>query len=203
MTFYSSVLTTPNRETPETPFFLAARDSVPLKQEFKPTLKVLSRKPAPEIDPTTGLAKMILEDDDDDSKKPKPSPEELRQRAQKELEERKRKYAERRAELMAETGNKTPGTVTPPSEDGRQTRGKGRGGGRPENRRPDSQTGNSSRELFDPSYTPKPGFTMQKRNGEGSRSGRSIPREEEQIIRKPRGPDSSGGFGFASRGGKS
>jgi hypothetical protein len=188
------------RETPETPFFLAARGSVPLKQEFKPALKVLSRKPAPEVDPVTGLAKLTLEEDDD-GQKDRPSPEELRLRAQKELEEKKRKYAERRAELMAEPGSRSLGSVTPPNEDGRQVRGKGRGPPRLENRRPESQTG--TKELFDPSYTPKPGVTVQKRSGDSSLSGRSTPREEEQIIRKPRGPDSSGGFGFAHRRGKS
>jgi len=133
-----------NRETPDTPYFLVARDNVPLKQEFKPALKVLSRKPAPELD---------------------------------------------------------PGSVTPPNEDGRQNRGKGRGGNRQDNRRPDSQS--AAKELFDPNYTPKPGVTIQKRNGDSSRSGRSTPREEEQIIRKPRGPDASGGGGFANKGGKS
>lgn len=190
-----------NRETPHTPFFLAAREPVPFKQDFKPALKVLSRKPAPEIDPITGMAKMTIEDDEDGQKKNQPSPEELRIRAQRELEERKRKYAERRAELMAESGKTTPGSVTPPNEEGRQIRGKGRGGSRQDNRRPESQSG--SKELFDPNYTPKPGVTVQKRNGDSSWSGRSTPREEEQLIRKPRGPDPSGGFGFANRGGKS
>jgi hypothetical protein len=186
----------PERESPEAPFFLAARDTVPLKQEFKPALKVLSRKPAAEIDPLTGLAKLVLEDDEE-VKKDVPSPEELRLRAQKEREEKMRKYNERRAELLPDLGNKPTGTVTPPNEDGRQNRGKGRGGARQqEGRRPENQSG--SKELFDPNYTPKPGVMIQKRNGDSSRSGRSTPKEEEDIIRKPRGPptDGSAGFGF-------
>lgn len=198
---YLFLLTSYNREAPETPYFLAVRESsVPLRQEFKPALKVLSRKPAAEIDPLTGLAKLTLDDEDDEQKQNQPTPEELRLKAQRELEERKRKYEQRRAELMAEAGKKTPGMVTPPNEEGRQNRGKGRGANRQDNRRPDSQSG--SKELFDPSYTPKPGVTIQKRNGSSSQSGRSTPREEDQIIRKPKGPDSNGGGGFGNRGGK-
>lgn len=199
------------RETPETFHFLAARDNVPLKTEFKPALKVLSRKPAPQViqkvDPVTGLAKMALEDEDEDEqKKAQPTPEELRLRAQREREEKQRRYDAARARILGtNSGSSTPGTVTPPAgqEDGRPNRGKGRGrdGNRQENRRPDSQPG--SKELFDPHYTPKPAVTIQKRNGEASRSGRSTPRDEDQVIRAPRGPDgSSGGFGFPNRGGK-
>lgn len=188
-------------EAPETPFFLAVRESnVPLKQEFKPALKVLSRKPAPEIEPATGLAKLTLDDEDEEEKQNKPTPEELRLRAQKELEERKRKYEQRRAELMADSGKKTPGIVTPPNEEGRQNRGKGRGANRQENRRPDSQS--RSKELFDPNYTPKPGVTIQKRTGNPLQPARSTPKEDDQIIRKPRGPDASGGGGFGKRGGQ-
>ncbi|PMD48706.1 hypothetical protein L207DRAFT_575362 [Hyaloscypha variabilis F] len=84
-------------EEPETFHFLAARDNVPLKSEFKPTLKVLSRKPTPKvvqrIDPATGLAKMQLEDEDDEEeqKKDQPSPEELRLKAQREREEKQKR----------------------------------------------------------------------------------------------------------------
>lgn len=205
------------RETPEPFHFLAARDNVPLKAEFKPALKVLSRKPAPKVvsrqDPVTGLAQMTIEDEDEedeDMRKNQPTPEELRLKAQREREEKQRKYEEVRARLFGTTdtgsGNSSPGAVTPPLqiEEGKNTRGKGRGrgGNRQEGRRPDSQSG--SRELFDPNYTPKPGsITVQKRGIE-STSERSTPRGEEQIIRAPKGPDGSGrgGFGFTNRGGK-
>jgi hypothetical protein len=195
-------------EEPETFHFLAARDSVPLMTEFKPTLKVLSRKPTPKViqkvDPVTGLAKMSLEDEEDEEeqKKDQLSPEELRLRAQHEREEKQKRYDEARARILGTTsGASSPGTVTPPTgnEDGKPNRGKGRGRGaqREESRRPDSQSG--QKELFDPNYTPKPGVTIQKRNGNGS--GRSTPRDEEQIIRAPRGPEGNG-KGFANRGGK-
>ncbi|OTB02510.1 hypothetical protein M426DRAFT_195933 [Hypoxylon sp. CI-4A] len=81
------------------------------------------------------------------------------------------------------------------------------------NARPGSQSGSGrERELYDPNYSPKP-----PSHGGGERRGvnynndggaplsrRSTPREDDQIIRSPRGPDGSGrgGFGFARRGGK-
>lgn len=173
---------------------------------------MLSRKPAPKVvesvDPVTGLSKMTIEDENDDEeiKKNQPTPEELRLRAQKEREEKQKRYDEARARILGTTtsGSSTLGTVTLPTtaEEGRaNSRGKGRGG-RQESRRSDSQSG--TKELFDPNYTPVPGVTIQKRNGDAPRSGRSTPREEEQVIRAPRGPDGSGrgGFGFAGRGGK-
>lgn len=196
-----------HREEPETKFFLAARDTVPLKQEFKPALKVLSRKPTPNmiqrIDPVTGLAKMTIEDDDEEEvKKNQPTPEELRLRAHRDREEKLRKYEEARARILGTpSGSSTPGNVTPPTEEGKGNRGKGRarGNGRQENSRPVSQSG--PKELYDPNYTPKPGGTIQKRNGETARSSRSIPKDEDQIIRAPRGPDGSG-RGFGNRGGR-
>lgn len=203
-------------ETPETFHYLAARDNVPLKSEFKPALKVLSRKPAPKVvqrqDPVTGLSRMTIEDDDEDEedlKKNQQTAEERRLQAQREREEKQKKYEEVRARLFgtgeSTSGASSPGGVTPPGEDARSTKGKGRGrGGRPqESRRPDSQNG--SKELFDPNYTPKPSsVTIQKRGNEASSSGRSTPRADEQVIRAPKGPDGSGrgGFGFANRGGK-
>lgn len=196
-------------------------------------MKVLSRKPAPKTiakkDPVTGLEQLTLQDDDEeedrDASKAQPTPEEIRMRQQKELEEKQRRYEEARAKIFGgpspSSGQSTPGSVTPPrSTDGRQGqrgRGRGRGGHRGDhkqdpyrpdtpNRRqqPSSQTG--TRELYDPNYSPKPGFTVQNRGGEGSSSPRALPslaREEDQVIRAPRGPDGSGrgGFGFTRRGG--
>ncbi len=172
---------------------------------------MLSRKPAPKavqrVDPVTGLAKMTLEDeeDEDDHKKDQPSPEELRLRAQREREEKQKRYDEARARILGTTpGTSSPGTTTPPTEETKsnRSRGRGRGNGRQETQRPGSQSGN--KELYDPNYTPKPGVTIQRRNGEGSRSGQSTPRDENQAIRTPRGPPdgSSKGFGSANRGGK-
>ncbi|KAI1488241.1 hypothetical protein F5X96DRAFT_96185 [Biscogniauxia mediterranea] len=119
------------------------------------------------------------------------------------------------------SGTSTPGTVTPPrpSADGRGQRGRGRGRGggyrynnenrgdrdRDGNQRPGSQSGGSGRELYDPNYSPKPGFQLERRGGGSSGgvplSGRSTPRDDDQVIRTPRGPDGST-RGFARRGAK-
>ena len=160
------------------------------------------------VDPVTGLAKMTLDEevDEEEQKKDKPTPEQLRLEAQRQRDEKQRRYEEARARIMGtNSGSSTPGTITPPigQEDGKGNKGKGRGrDNRGENRRPDSQSG--PKELFDPNYTPKPGVQIQKRNGEASRSGTSTPRNEEQVIRAPKGPDGTGrgGFGFVNRGGK-
>lgn len=207
-------------------------------------MKLLSRKPAPKTvmrkDPVTGLERLILQDDDDDeddSKKHQPTPEEIRLRQQRELEEKQRRYEEARAKIFGgsnpSSGQSTPGNVTPPrssdSRQGQRGRGRGRGGHRGDHRsdsrgegkqdhyRPDtpsrrqqqqqqptSQPG--TRELYDPNYAAKPGFSTQKHGAEGNDSPRpssSMQGEEDQIIRAPRGPDGSGrgGFGFARRGG--
>ncbi|KAI2623024.1 hypothetical protein GGS26DRAFT_593874 [Hypomontagnella submonticulosa] len=127
------------------------------------------------------------------------------------------------------SGASTPGAVTPPrSAEGRGPRGRGRGGrgggghrrnesrgerdrDRDSNQRPGSQSG-AGRELYDPNYAPKPGFQLERRGNSNSNNSdggaplprRSTPREEDQVIRAPRGPDGSGrgGFGFARRGAK-
>ncbi|KAI6708457.1 hypothetical protein PZA11_001209 [Diplocarpon coronariae] len=195
-------------EEPETPYFLAAREAVPLTQEFKPALKVLSRKPTPnrvqKIDPLTGLAKMTIEDDDDDDevKRDLRTPEELRLQAQRNREEKQRIYNEARARILGTpSGSSTPGAIASPTEEGRagRGRGRGRGAGRGETSRPQSQSG--PKDLYDPNYTPKPGATIQKRTGEPPRTGRSTPKDEDHVIRAPRGPDGSG-RGFAHRGGR-
>ena len=208
-------------------YVTTTNNTVPLATNFKPQMKVLSRKPAPRMiakkDPVTGLEKLTLEDDNDeaDEAKNQPTPEEIRMRQQRELEEKQRRYEEARAKIFGESnpssGASTPGNVTPPQSERRQNhRGKGRGRGGHRNdshgrndsqgRRPANQAATSSpRELYDPDYSPKPGFALQKRGGGDTSPARSnTPRDEDQVIRGPRGPDSSGrgGFGFARRGAK-
>lgn len=180
-------------------------------------------------DPVTGLEKLTLQDDEEDEdaeKKKQETPEEIRKRQQRELEEKQRRYEEARAKIFGDSnpssGQSTPGNVTPPrGNEGRQNRrvrGRGgRGGGRGRDRDRDSDNGrqertpqgipqsNGARELYDPGYAPKPGFNIQKRGDASPQlADRSaIPREEDQVIRPPRGPDGSGrGFGFAKRGAK-
>jgi hypothetical protein len=190
------------RDEPETFHFLATREHVPLHSEFKPALKVLSRKPAPKliqkIDPVTGLASLALEDEEEEREvKVSATPDELRLRAQREREQKQKRYDEVRARIMGTpSGNSSPGTITPPSEGGRG-KGRGRGSSRNDIQRPSLQS--APRELFDPNST-KPGLPFHKKSTELSRSGSSTPREDDQIIRTPRGPD--GGNGFVNRSGK-
>lgn len=195
-------------------------------------MKVLSRRPAPQMiakkDPVTGLEKLTLQDDgeedDEASKRHQPTVEEIRKRQQRELEEKQRRYDEARAKIFGEpkstpsSGHSTPGTVTPPQmSEGRQNqnqrgKGRGRGGYRGDHARHDNQTRRQAnaagaRELYDPNFSPKPSYSGQKRGGSGAspQSTRSTtPREEDQVIRAPKGPDGSGrgGFGFARRGAK-
>ncbi|EKD13147.1 hypothetical protein MBM_08590 [Drepanopeziza brunnea f. sp. 'multigermtubi' MB_m1] len=106
-----------NAQEPETPYFLSTRAPVPLTQEFKPALKLLSRKPTPnmvqKIDPLTGLATMTLEDEEEEEeviKKDLPTAEELR--AQR--EEKQRRYNEARARILGPAGGSMSGSGTPP-----------------------------------------------------------------------------------------
>ncbi|KAI9696545.1 MAG: hypothetical protein M1836_005564 [Candelina mexicana] len=200
--------------------FLEARSDVPLKTDFKPSIKVLSRKPTPKVDPVNGMSQLALEDDDEeeDAKKKKTlSPEEQRLKAEREREEKRKKYEEARERLFGSqatgSGASTPGNLTPPLGTS-ASRGRGRG--------KDSREGLASRSkkspadlpieqstegrrLYDPNYTPKlDSFYVQKRSVETSNSGRSTPSEEQRPLRQPRGPDGSGrgGSGFAPRGGR-
>ena len=152
------------------------------------------------------------EDDEEEPKKNQLTAEELRLKTQRDREEKQKRYNEARARILGTgSGTSMPVIVTPPAEEGRTSRGKGRGNrdnrqdNRQDNRRADSQSGTKTepKELFDPNYTPKLGTVIiQKRNGDQSRSGRSTPKADDQITREPRGPDASGrgGFGFANRG---
>ncbi|KAI1276696.1 hypothetical protein F5Y07DRAFT_127058 [Xylaria sp. FL0933] len=230
-------------EAPPEPFhFLAARSEPPLATEFKPAVKVLSRKPAPKIitkrDPLTGaLSQLKVEDEEEDDGKTKIrlTHEEIRAKQQREREEKQRRYEEVRAKIFGTTpaasssgygsntssGTSTPGNATPPrsSADGRGPRGRGRGrggggsssaGGHRHNdsrgdsssiQRPGSQSGLNGRELYDPGYSPKPSSTFERRGGSTPVPSRSTPREEDQVIRSPRGPDGNS-RGFAKRGAK-
>lgn len=227
------VLTLQFSEAPPEMYHVAATSNVPLTQGFKPQMKLLSRKPPPTTvktkDPVTGMEKLTIQDDveEEEEKPPQPTPEEIRERQQRELEEKQRKYEETRAKIFGESpsgvssGASTPGTTTPPlageggsSRGNYRGRGRGRGGrgGRGGQRNQDNynkaeaqdrrpgNTGSPFRELFDPDAGPKPGSRQQQRMAGTA----SPPRGPEHAIRAPKGPDGSGrgGFGFANRGAK-
>ena len=174
-------------------FFLKTQGVIPLKSEFKPTMKVLSRKPAAKT-PTAveGMGQLTLEDDDEDEDASKDlmTPEERQRKAQREREEKQKAYEERRKELFG----KDRSEVGPSS---------GRKNDSPRNQsrvkyvsesRPSSAASNKSRQLYDPNQSAKAEhLRMQKKD---------FQLDESQPIREPKPPSSSGrgGFGFASRG---
>ncbi|KIW06901.1 uncharacterized protein PV09_02571 [Verruconis gallopava] len=208
-------------EVKEKPFFLLARNEPAYKTEFKPTLKVLSRKPPPNVakrgDATSAMANLNLENEEDSEeenrKKAALEFEERKARAIREREEKQRRYQEVREKLFGTDDSKTrPSSSSGEVSSSRNSsRGKGRGQGRQQDKdsrangsndqspaRPSSQR----RQLYDPNSSEKPSsqYVQRRTNGE---SGRSTPNEE-RPSRAPRGPDGSGrgGFGFAPRGGK-
>lgn len=212
-------------ETPQTFHYLEANDNVPLTNNFKPQVKVLSRKPViAKRDPVTGLA---IDDDGDESKKEvQLSPEEIRAKQKREREEKQRRYEEARAKIFGESnpssGTSSPGTTTPPRTEGNFTprgRGRGRGGYRGSNegrqydnrpfeaRRP-ANPSSSGRELYDPNHSPKPESTPPQRGVDSASPSKSLTsrdqQQQQQPFRAPRGPDGTGrgGFGFARRGAK-
>lgn len=207
---------------------MEARPEVPLKQDFKPAVTLLSRRPqiatrqsssSGGIDgATAGLGQLGLDDEDSDeetNKRPEPTPEERQAIALKNREEKQRKYEEVRERLFGSpsantSGNSSPGTTTPPRQQSGEGRGKGKGrggagaGGREHREKRDSSTAsNKSRNLYDPVITAKMNGSSQQRRerqpGNQSTDKQSAP---QQPLRNPRGPDGSGrgGFGFDNRG---
>ncbi|KAJ4380487.1 hypothetical protein N0V86_003842 [Didymella sp. IMI 355093] len=195
-----------------TPMFLQARDP-PIQPTFKPAVTVLARKPTPQVlSRNGGMAGLSLEDDDDDSeeerrKKAAADFEERKIRAAKERAEKERKYAEARERIFGSPAASGESRSNSPSK---PTRGKGKGrGGRDSQPRssneqsPARATAPSGRQLFDASYTPKPGSVyVQRREEGGSRPGSrpGTPSLQEKPVREPKGPSRGGGRGFTSRG---
>jgi hypothetical protein len=181
-------------ENPSRNHWLEAQGVVPLKQEFKPPMTVLSRKPAPTIakrDPATGVSNLSLEDDGEDSeeeaRKKREAVSEERQRVAKlEREEKQRIYDEARMRIFGTSAE---------SSQGRDKTRRGRGGKNSNrNSRPASKD-------TSPTRTPPPGQLFDP-NDVGHRMPKPTTPNQDGPVRQPRGPDSNGrgGFGFARRG---
>ncbi|KAF1816956.1 hypothetical protein P152DRAFT_4718 [Eremomyces bilateralis CBS 781.70] len=210
--------------------FLAAQEKVPFKSDFKPAVKVLSRKPpaaAPKTDLAAGVGALTVMDDEDDSeeerrKKYVASFQERQERARKEREEKAARYEEVRARLFGTSSSNAEDQESSKSQRHSRNnsgsrnppRGKGRGRGindRDSSHSPRPSPGQSparsataqKKQLFDPSYTAKPGSAYAQRRDPSDR-GAATPTNDDaqQPIREPRGPDGSGrgGFGFSGRG---
>lgn len=142
-----------SRDAPQTFHYLESKSEVPLKQEFKPAVTVLSRRP--QIASRNGDAatagisalslgpdgKELYDSDEEANKPPEMTPEERHAKALKDREEKQRKYEEVRERLFGSSstpgsGASSPGGTPPPSRhqssggDGNRGRGRNRGGGR-------------------------------------------------------------------------
>lgn len=187
-------------DAPRDPFFLNFREEVPLKSDFKPAMKVLSRKPTAKTAGATGTGSGQPDDDDvedeNDATKTPLTIEERQIKAQREREEKQKKYEEARQRLFGEGKGATTSLATNTSFTAKQN-GESRSQSRNKatrDSRPSSSAGNKGRQLYDPNFSAKPEKEVY------NVSSRSI--SEQQPIRNPRGPDDSGrgGFGFAPRG---
>ncbi|KAJ5949466.1 hypothetical protein N7454_001050 [Penicillium verhagenii] len=212
-------------ETPQTFHFVEARSDVPLKQDIKPAVTLLSRRPQlatrqsrnSGVDrATAGLRHLGLDAADDDSedetdKAPEPTFEERQAIALKNREEKQRKYEEARERLFGSpsannSGTSSPGSTTPPRQQFGEGRGKGKGrGGNNHQKRDSSAASSKSKHLYDPTTSTRSnGSHLQRRDRPGDRSDSEKPSSPaspaspapQQPTRHPRGPDASGRGGF-------
>ena len=188
-----------SRETPqEQPFIVASKSAPPTNSEFKPALKLLSRKPPP---------KFAGQEDNESEEEERARNErefiERQARAAKEREEKQRKYAEVRERLFGspKPDEGTNATVDRTATSSRNSsRGKGRAarGDRDQQSHGQGQSPGRAnpqgKKLFDPNYNPKPNSAfVQKRDNPDTKA-----EPTSDFVRQPRGPD--GGRGFANRG---
>ncbi|RKF61746.1 hypothetical protein OnM2_039025 [Erysiphe neolycopersici] len=188
-------------EEPEQYLFLTTQDNTPLKSEFKPALKVLSRKPTPvmveQIDPATGFIRLKpVDTEDHEEERNTITPEQQRLKAIRELEEKQKRYDVARARILGvKSGSSSPGDTTtymstnPEGSRSSQSSGKGKRSGRDTRQNDSGQHATLTR----------PDIVTRKKNLEISRSSS---RDDSGIIRIPRGPDQTGkpGFQFFKKG---
>ncbi|KAK4540542.1 hypothetical protein LTR36_009072 [Oleoguttula mirabilis] len=199
-------------ENPGRNHWLETQGVVPMKQELKPQVTLLSRKPAPKLakrtDPANGIAGLSIEDEGDDSeeearKKRETDFEQRQKQAKLDREEKQRKYAEARERIMGSSGPGSPAAAASrESSQGRDAARKPRPKG----------TGNGSSKMSRPTsadQSPAPMAAPGSLMFDPDDMGRRIPKPSTPTLggptRQPRGPDASGrdgfGFGFAGRGG--
>ena len=193
-------------EDPQDNFFLKSKDIVPLKTEFKPAMKVLSRKPEKKSRVgVEGIDQLNIDDDDeseDENKKIELTVEERREKAQRELEEKQKKYEEVKQRLFGNDQSSSATASSGPKKNASKNSSPSRNQNWNKNSRdsrPSSSSSNKTGRLYDPNDTGKPGVSSVLRKETRAEL------DELQPIRSPRSPDTSGrgGFGFAPRGGKS
>lgn len=193
---------------------------MPNRQEIKPAVTLLSRKP-PQIAKRTvagGIGGLSLDDDEDSEeerlKKQALEREERQRRAKIEHEEKQKRYAEARERIMGSS----QASLASSSRESSQGRDQRKQRARPNsnyNNASNSYNGNQRRsqpqtpgdqspaiqtmegQLFDPEET--------SRRPTPKRESSTPMAAQDKPIRQPRGPEVSGrgGFGFAGRGGNS
>ena len=196
---------------------------VPIKTDFKPTMTLLSRRPPPVVSEIVKKTEgMSLEEDldseeEEERRKLAMTAEERKLQAQREREEKQRKYQEVRDRLFGTSngsGESSPSTSEPQGRRGKGNRGgSGRSSGRDSPasaarspRNAPQKVGNEISDppvLFDADYAPKPNsIYLQKLNPSNAASSSNTSSNIQKPIREPRGPDGSGrgGFGFNGRG---
>ncbi|EGE08635.1 hypothetical protein TEQG_07552 [Trichophyton equinum CBS 127.97] len=201
-------------DTPQTFHFLESRSTVPLKSEYKVPMKVLARKPQSNRSGLeSGIQGLSVQDqgqgdaDDDEDFERKPGQltyEERVAKAQKEREEKQRKYEEVRERLFGSStpgsGASSPGNGGTPPRQGQHQGGEGKkrgrnnrsntGGNRENKERRDRDNANASPKtqgrLFDPNYSPRTNSSYVQRKekeravGEFSREAPSQPQLDMQ-----------------------
>ncbi|KAF3393110.1 hypothetical protein DPV78_009824 [Talaromyces pinophilus] len=157
-------------ETPQTFHYVESRSTVPLKQDFKPAVTVLSRRPQiasrnsnninaagegiSNLSINGSSANVSDSDDESPNKPPELTPEERQAKALKDREEKQRKYEEARERLFGNSssapgsGASSPGGTPPPSRNRDRDSGYegsgARGGGRGRNRGHGGRDNNSN-----------------------------------------------------------
>lgn len=192
---YSRLAEIFSSEKPEDNYFLRTQGIVPLKSEFKPAMKVLSRKPATSgADPSSALGQLAIDDEDDEEDsagKVVLTPEERVQKAQRERDEKQKAYEERRRELFGKSEPPHAAITSTKKESNSRNHSRVKGA---QDSRPSSSASNKNRQLYDPNESTKPDSSRMHRK-------ETMP-DINQPIREPKAPDGSGrgGFGFAARG---
>lgn len=207
-------------ENPDRFHWLEAQGVVPLKNEFKPQVTLLSRKPGAPILAKKGdglansVAGMSVNDDDDDDseeelrKKREAELEERTRRAKIEREEKQKRYAEARERIMG-----SPSTTPGQGSSAAAARSRESSHGR-ENRRSRgynrSGKGSSQPTSSTDQSPARPGNGAEKALFDPDDMSRRMPKRETTVVngvreehpmRQPRGPE-RGGVGFGSRGGR-
>ena len=180
-----------------------------MKQEFKPQVTLLSRKPGPVIakrDAADTTGQLTLDDENDSEeelqKKREAELEDRQRKAKLEREEKQRRYAEARERIMGSSKSPVP---APLAKDTAQAR---------DNRRQKGKADSSSRRSLPESpleQSPNPSTSVEKQLFDPNDMDRRLqPKREsnptppgDMPLRQPRGPDHSGrgGYGFGGRGG--